>query len=696
MKNRIYFKSIAVIFVLSLLIVSCNENKPKGDEFSWSPDGKKLAMINLESQELLIIDVEDDQIKAITSIDTFSGDKAKIYAPGWSPDGQYLLYSKSRKNALTIFIYSLSQGKSTPIDQIRIRDKEDFNSKAFPAWSPKTNQVMWVVWDDAAGNRLFSCLPDGSDKKLLIKLTGENLFPRWSPDGETIAYSGYQKANSPDNGLWEMNADGTDNRQFFKADEITGFEWAPDGSQIAAVQKIERKQDSGESKIFYQLLLMPAAGGSSTFLAEEKNEISRLDWSPDAKYLAYTLDKEEATELWLLDTASFAKVKVNFADLKAYFGWATHHRLYYTIDYPDAVIDASKQETETREILEGLRGIKRNNLLIANEIRGQQKIDSNIYALTFNNRTAAMAYFKPVEPNFLSPEIYFPVIQFADGKKVYPARTKKEHIASADELYLNQEYAIALKHLSNYWNVDLNSADFKSSFDFDLIVKKMEADDDSSQYETLLAGFKDGTYLKTALTMRKTGRAEKAEWLIEQFNKLAVHLVTTGQNKQNIIDENFWSLVGSYSRYHEFDAGIKDLDSFLAIGDLDSALIVYAYFAQSLLAIENQQYESGLQKIKKTIAYLPENLAELDDYRGLLSLVALNKAAQDDPVIISALRLLVKRFPDNEDINEIYEMLGDFYLKIGDQKKAFEAYQHAVVVAFDDYEIWDKILQFCQ
>ena len=58
MKSRSYLKSIIAIILIGLMISSCKENEPKGDEFSWSPDGKKLAMVNVESKELVLVELE--------------------------------------------------------------------------------------------------------------------------------------------------------------------------------------------------------------------------------------------------------------------------------------------------------------------------------------------------------------------------------------------------------------------------------------------------------------------------------------------------------------------------------------------------------------------------------------------------------------------------------------------------------------
>ncbi|HEX9972581.1 MAG TPA: hypothetical protein VGD14_10975, partial [bacterium] len=144
MKKNIIMNNILAGVIVALFIVSCKEDKPKGDEFSWSPDGKKLVLVNVESKELLLAELEDDQIKQITPIDSISGEKAKIYMPGWSRDGSYLLYAKSSKTALEILTYAFAENKLTRIDRISIDEKKGIEGKVHVSWSPTMNRVLWL------------------------------------------------------------------------------------------------------------------------------------------------------------------------------------------------------------------------------------------------------------------------------------------------------------------------------------------------------------------------------------------------------------------------------------------------------------------------------------------------------------------------------------------------------------------------
>jgi Tol biopolymer transport system component len=101
-----------------------------------------------------------------------------------------------------------------------------------PQLSPDGKRVLYTVGVvDFSGNRtvnhIFRVDVDGSDLKQLTSGDRSHSSPRWSPDGDHIAYTtGGQ--------IWVMEEDGDDKKQVTKiATGAGGPVWSPDGKWIA-------------------------------------------------------------------------------------------------------------------------------------------------------------------------------------------------------------------------------------------------------------------------------------------------------------------------------------------------------------------------------------------------------------------------------------------------------------------------------
>jgi len=688
MQNRLSAKILFIILSLCLCIVSCEELKPKGDEFTWSPDGRRLAVITLGSRELFVVDIENDHIGTITQIDTYQEEKeTRIFAPAWSYDGQFLLYSKRTKKSVDIFVYSLKDSSRIRIDTFILDSEDDFKRRAFPSWSPEENRILYTSWDDEHQNRLYSAAPDGKDKKLLIKAGCEQIFPSWSPDGRWIAYSIFYKDGNKNNGLWKMESNGSDPKQIYKANRITQFQWAPDGAHIGIV-KVKKKK---ENKI-YDFFIIDSAGDNEQLISREKFEIIEPDWSPDGQSISFVEKTESYKNIWLIDVTSLKKVKLTFDNVEDYFGWGNSGKLFFTVKYPEEIVKMTDFEEERREFLDGIRGIVKENQLISIDNFKPVRLEDNVYCFQYCVKNNSTAYFKPSKSDLYSA-FYFPVIKLSDGGIVYLARTQNEHTAAVNELYLNRKYQNALKQMNGYWNTNLESTNYKSGFDVDSILLNIKADGDSSHIKHLLRGLEDGSLLKTILIMRRLEQNEKASWMFDQFRKLTLHYFQDEKKRDDKYNNLFWSIIQTYGMYREFESGIRDLDTMLTWGEPDSLFITNLYLAQVVLAFEDNQDYSGLKKVNENLNYIIENFDELDDFQGHLFLLLFFSDSEHETMFFPLIEKLVNRYSERKDLYELFDLFGDRYQEIGKTEKAFDAYQVSVSQKFDNYEIWDKIFK---
>jgi Tol biopolymer transport system component len=159
----------------------------------------------------------------------------------------------------------------------------------------KTDHSMWqfiLRMSCLAALILLLAIPSrtqpraAGEPKVLAAPAENGVFmnPRWSPDGKTIAFTADHY-----NGLWLMNADGT-NVRLLTADEGAGFgyEWSPAGDLILARPVINENR-----RRFHQVKVYDTRNGSYEILVDQTRSLNGLPkWTPDGAQVALLLDRQ--------------------------------------------------------------------------------------------------------------------------------------------------------------------------------------------------------------------------------------------------------------------------------------------------------------------------------------------------------------------------------------------------------------------
>ena len=111
--------------------------------------------------------------------------------------------------------------------------------------------------------------------------------PRISPDGKRVVYTVNDAVMTADKSefvtqIWLATTDGKENFQItFNEKSSTNPKWSPDGNWIAFTSN--RKDNKNN------LYVLPVRGGEAEQITDVKTAVSNFEWSPDGKWIAFTM-----------------------------------------------------------------------------------------------------------------------------------------------------------------------------------------------------------------------------------------------------------------------------------------------------------------------------------------------------------------------------------------------------------------------
>jgi Tol biopolymer transport system component len=152
--------------------------------------------------------------------------------------------------------------------------------------------VFWVQGTERGG--IWAMNGDGSDLvQLTKKSTGEDTFPRWSPDGEKIAFG------CDDSYICVINADGSGLTALTDPTAAAlnhAPDWSPDGSKIVYSSNLDHNENGNE-----EIYVMNTDGSGQTQLTDGPATDSFPDWSPDGNQIVFCSNRDGKTDLYLMN-----------------------------------------------------------------------------------------------------------------------------------------------------------------------------------------------------------------------------------------------------------------------------------------------------------------------------------------------------------------------------------------------------------
>lgn len=227
-----------------------------------------------------------------------------------------------KRSALSIFfvlsLVGLGFGQNTWSPEMQVKVK----AIGTPRVSPDTRWVVYTVSSEMMTSdkseyvsQIWMASTDGKGSMQLTFADRSSTNPKWSPDGNWIAFTSTRKDNKSN--LYLMRVAGGEAEMITDVKSGVGdFEWSPDGNWIAfamtdAKSDDEEKNDKARNDFRWvdeniklsRLYVMPVAKDAngkreSRKLTSENRSVSDFGWSPDGKTIVFSHVSDPRADFW--------------------------------------------------------------------------------------------------------------------------------------------------------------------------------------------------------------------------------------------------------------------------------------------------------------------------------------------------------------------------------------------------------------
>jgi Tol biopolymer transport system component/DNA-binding winged helix-turn-helix (wHTH) protein len=266
---------------------------PARDGFpAWSPDGTTIAFAR-----------STDSTHALYRVPALGGTPRKLietrataYGLDWSPDGESLLYADRRTPDGPYRVVRLSLATR---DTTLLTDPPSTSTgDRFPRWAPDGRSIAFSRGGGSVdGHNLYRMDADGSNVRSLTETEISIRGLDWTPDGRHVVYASYRSGTY---GLRRVNVDDETGSWVPVTGERFSYPSVADRTGALVYEKMTFEMDVWELDLAADSTA-PDGGPPSRPLLTSTRRDFEVHYSPDGDRLVFTSSRSGSSELWMSD-----------------------------------------------------------------------------------------------------------------------------------------------------------------------------------------------------------------------------------------------------------------------------------------------------------------------------------------------------------------------------------------------------------
>ena len=317
---------------------------------SWSPDGKRIVFVATDGSsnaDVWNVSAEGTDLKQVTR------QRAWIYNPIYSPDGEHIYYGGvSKSGNFVLYELPVSRANGEAVGEAveiantglaRIKHLTISASGKKLAYSAPTirGNISSVSVSSASGKAL------GAPASLTQDTSLRKTTPLFSPDGRKIAYTQFTGGTNQD--IWVMEADGSNPTQlttdpaidwspsWFPDNDLIAFHSTRGGRAAVWTSSLQSRRErmladlgpdlggwprvspDGKMIVFnstksgtINLWVVPVEGGTPAQLTFDPELAGFACWSPDGKFLGFEIKRGDNDSIFIMPAGGGAPEQLTF------------------------------------------------------------------------------------------------------------------------------------------------------------------------------------------------------------------------------------------------------------------------------------------------------------------------------------------------------------------------------------------------